>query len=363
MNSPSPAPSAAPTAPKSGLRVLPLGIAAALAGPAAVGVGFLLTGSKIGWAVAGGIGVLGVLLGVVALGLGIVRFARSSHSEPVGRAVVGMLLGVAGGIGSAYGGIIGLLVGAGGGAHGRPLRRAGRPVVAPVAQHDAWSEGPVPQVDGLPDTVRASLAAAWTRDALAEHASVAAFSQLALQLMAVGAPARLVDASLVAAREEVGHAQRCFALAAAYAGHPVGPDALPAAVALPGTDPGTTLALESLLDGCIEEAAAARVAAVCALSAEDPALRATLSCLAAEEASHAALSWELVRWSLARDPAGVGAAVQKALAALPIGAATTAVAGDVFGRPSPGSFEAAQAEARAHLRAQVATLVALPHAA
>ncbi len=51
-----------------------------------------------------------------------------------------------------------------------------------------------------------------------EHASVAAFARLAIDRMIHGAPAELVDAAHVAARDEIRHAQQCYGIASAFAG-------------------------------------------------------------------------------------------------------------------------------------------------
>ena len=56
-------------------------------------------------------------------------------------------------------------------------------------------------------------AAAWERAGADEHASVAAFARLSLQLMAHGAPADLLRDVHQAALDEVGHAERCWSVA------------------------------------------------------------------------------------------------------------------------------------------------------
>merc|ERR1712151_679000 len=53
---------------------------------------------------------------------------------------------------------------------------------------------------------------------LAEHVSVASFSRAALELMAHGAPPKLLDRTLEAAREEVRHAQMALSLAKVWSG-------------------------------------------------------------------------------------------------------------------------------------------------
>ena len=55
--------------------------------------------------------------------------------------------------------------------------------------------------------VRGALAARWRDNGLAEHASVASFSRHSLQLMALAAPADLVEATHRAAIDEISHAK------------------------------------------------------------------------------------------------------------------------------------------------------------
>jgi hypothetical protein len=60
-------------------------------------------------------------------------------------------------------------------------------------------------------------------------------------------------------------------------------------------DPAGVL-LETFRDGCINEALAAAEATLALTQAEDPAVRAALTRVAADEARHAALAWRTARW-------------------------------------------------------------------
>ena len=60
------------------------------------------------------------------------------------------------------------------------------------------------------------------------------------------------------------------------------------------------LARESLVDGCLLEGAAAAYAQAAHARATDPAVRAALAIIARDEASHAELAWEIVRWGCRR---------------------------------------------------------------
>lgn len=185
---------------------------------------------------------------------------------------------------------------------GRPLRVRGRKVKTPVetAPVDAgWSELPgAPAAPApVPAELRPELARIWTEEAQLEHAAIAAFSKLSLELMALGAPPALVARTHRAALDEVEHARLCFAMASAYAGHPLGP--APLREALVGdTADLRRLARESLLDGCIGEGMAAEMARLGAEHARDPEVVRVMKVQAADERSHAELSWAMVEWCL-----------------------------------------------------------------
>jgi hypothetical protein len=190
-----------------------------------------------------------------------------------------------------------------GGSPGRPLRRRGRMQTAEVTHRPEWILGAAPISAGLTSEQRALLARAWTEEAQLEHASVATFSWLSLELLALGAPPELVKETHSAAIDEVGHAQHCFALASGYAGRCVGPDAFPGALVPPScgsdTDRRTRIVVESLIDGCFNEAEAAARADAAACFAEDPAVRQVLAKIAVDEARHAELAWRILEWALA----------------------------------------------------------------
>src|SRR3954469_19781825 len=111
---------------------------------------------------------------------------------------------------------------------GRALRVARRVVVARVIDGTGWrSESAVPDTSSLSPDARGALARLWTESARGEHASVPAFSRLSLSLVALGAPARRVEAPHRRALEEIERAGLAFSLASPYAGEPVGPGPLP----------------------------------------------------------------------------------------------------------------------------------------
>src|SRR6185437_5274489 len=128
------------------------------------------------------------------------------------------------------------------------------------------------------------LAEAWTADALLEHASVASFARASLSLLAAGAPADLLTRTHEAALDEIRHAELCFALARAYAGHDVAPGPFPLGGNVRVAATLAEIATSAAREGCIGETIAAAVAAEQLARATDPAVREALSQIAADEA-------------------------------------------------------------------------------
>jgi hypothetical protein len=191
---------------------------------------------------------------------------------------------------------------------GRPLRDAhdGAPSVATTRARGDWST----RVVGARNADRAR-ATRWTEDACMEHASVASFARLTLQLLALGAPARLVEASLRAGLDEIRHARLSFGVASAYAGSEVGPSELPAPHASESVT-FASLALETFRDGCVNESLAAAAALWAAEDATDAAEAAVLRRIAGDEEGHAELAWQVLAWAIDRGGAPVRDAVRAA---------------------------------------------------
>jgi hypothetical protein len=165
----------------------------------------------------------------------------------------------------------------------------------------------------LPRATRDVLAAAFTKDALGEHASVASFGRFALELMAVGAPAELVADAHRAALDEVRHTQIAFGLASAFRGTALGPGAFPFPPFALRTDLAS-FARSVAVEGCVGETLAALIAAERAAEATDPRVSAALASIAEDEARHAELAWRTIAWALTVGGADVAEAVFTALA-------------------------------------------------
>lgn len=190
---------------------------------------------------------------------------------------------------------------------GRPLRVRSEPRFAMAASRTDWASGPAPRP--IPDEVlRAELAAGWTAAGLGEHAAVAAFAKLVLDLVAHGAPPDLIRRSLEAALDEVRHAERAFAVASAYAGRPVGPGPLSDGA----PTPLAALAAETWVDGVIGESVSADVLGELAERSADPVVAGVLREASGDERVHTALARDVVTWAC-KDRAAA-AAVQAARA-------------------------------------------------
>ncbi len=231
---------------------------------------------------------------------------------------------------------------------GRPYLVDGSAQVAAV-EHGGprgWAEGARPSLAGLTAEDRAALAQAWAADGLTEHASVASFSRFSLALLAAGAPAHLLELAHRAALDEIDHARLCFALASAYAGEAVAPGPFPLGGPVEVGAGLADLAASTVREGCVGETVAAVVAAEQLARAEDPAVRAALARIAADEARHAELAWKTVAWAVRAGGSEVRAAVERAFA-------------EALGGFSVEAVSAATSEAmQAHGRLDAATLAA-----
>lgn len=217
---------------------------------------------------------------------------------------------------------------------GRPFLVAGQCRLAePVARAD-WGDELAPALVAE-EPVRSALAAAFAEAGAFEHASVASFSRFTLELLAVGAPASLVEAAVRATAEEIEHARLFFALASLHGGAPVGPGALDVVGALASTDL-EPIVVRAAAEGCIAETVSAWQAGEAARLARDPVVAARLAVLAEQELRHCELAWRFVRWALGRAPSlrpALRAVFADAAAHLPRGPA-------LRGRVDPGLLRA-----------------------
>jgi hypothetical protein len=192
---------------------------------------------------------------------------------------------------------------------GRLLRVKNRAIVAGTEERGDWRAAERVDASALTEDDRIFLASHWRTCAQGEHASIASFSRVALQMMALGAPADLLAGVHAAALDEVEHARACFAIASSYSGFDEGPGALPVDALAVRPLELEQIASETFLDACVGETVGTVVARAAAERARDASVRATLERIASDEERHAELAWRTLAWAVR---AG-GARVQRAL--------------------------------------------------
>jgi hypothetical protein len=171
--------------------------------------------------------------------------------------------------------------------------------VAPLGYAGGWSLSDASS--SQEPTANPLIAEHYQRAALLEHASIAAFARFTLELLALGAPAELVQASTQAMADETLHARLCFGLASRYSGHALGPGPLAMHDALGSVELGRIVE-QVVLEGCIGESVAAEEAARSLELATDPEVRAALARIAEDERRHAELAFRFIEWALRREP-------------------------------------------------------------
>jgi hypothetical protein len=158
------------------------------------------------------------------------------------------------------------------------------------------------------------IAEAWLEDALMEHASIAAFARLSLQLLALGAPADLVQRAQLASLDELRHSDYCFAMASRHAGVALGPGPIAVQGALDDVSL-TSLVESNLVEGCIGEALAAERLRCRAKLCVEPQLKAALLRIADDETRHAELAYGILAWCRSQAPELTRSVVERVLAA------------------------------------------------
>ena len=255
-------------------------------------------------------------------------------------------------------------------SRGRQLRRLGRVLLPPLASGGSggtWAAGDA-RLEGVDEDMRPALAARWRENARTEHASVAAFARLTLDLLALGAPPALLAAAQRDAADEIAHAEACFAIARSIDGGEIGPGPFPAAARRPGRSPLRLLALaelavDSLIDGALHEGLSARVVAKLARRCELPSVREALRAIAADEGRHSAHGWDVVEWCVREGGEPVMSALEGAVRALPatvrdaMPRQAETGAWERWGIPGRATEAAEYADARRHVESRVRVLL------
>jgi hypothetical protein len=125
-----------------------------------------------------------------------------------------------------------------------------------------------------------------------EAAAVTAFAIMADELHTYGAPNDLILQAERAQADEVRHTSLMTALAEQHACTPARLD-----VSRSAPRPLVDIAAENEVEGCVRETFAALVAHWQSLHAQDRAIAATMQEIAEDETRHAALSWQVARWT------------------------------------------------------------------
>jgi hypothetical protein len=185
---------------------------------------------------------------------------------------------------------------------GRPLRHDDEAIVPAIVrgpQHLSSIEAP------------AHLAERFVEIARIEHSSVASFADLSLSLLAHGAPIELVEGAHRAAIDEIAHATAALEIASSIDGvaRTAGPMPIP-----PGDRSFHALVRSTVIDGCFGEVIGALEAG--AEVSEDEAISSFFRMVAEEEARHAVLAFQIVRWALGHDRQAAETAIEDALHSL-----------------------------------------------
>lgn len=225
---------------------------------------------------------------------------------------------------------------------GRPFLVDGAARLAAIASTRAWIDAPEAlETASLDARTRDALAAHWSQEALAEHASIASFSRFMLELLGLGAPLELVLRTERALADEIAHARIAFTLASAYRGEPVGPSPLRVDRSL-GTVDRRGVAIAVAREGCVAETVSAVLVAAARDAATEPTVRAALAAIADEEAEHVALAWRTLGWILDAAEADERDAMEAELRAV------FATAGDHVGLGPSRAHEGDAVAMRAH---------------
>jgi hypothetical protein len=192
---------------------------------------------------------------------------------------------------------------------GRPFTIDGEARLAPITARGDWS-------DAWPRAAERDelLAQAWLFDARHEHAAIASFARFAMELLAIAAPARFVEAAVRAASDEREHATLFFGLAQAHGHAAIGPGPLDTRGALDRSNDLEAIVVATVREGCIAETISAMQLAAARDGAKDPALRDALARVHTQELEHVELAWTFVAWAYARGDSSLRAAVEQAFA-------------------------------------------------
>lgn len=174
------------------------------------------------------------------------------------------------------------------------------PEASVLQEVPGWQPEPLqPDVESLNGPQRTTAAARWAALGIDTHLGTANASRFALSLLAIAAPARLVESALEVARERVQHARIGFGLASAYADRPIGPRAT---AVLPPLPDHNAVFEEAIAVYCI----GSTISAICWSEAhsqsEDPAVWEALGTLKDGAWKHTRMGWDIIAWGIHAGP-------------------------------------------------------------
>lgn len=143
-----------------------------------------------------------------------------------------------------------------------------------------------------------------------EAQSIPAFSRLARELRAYGAPRKLIKRAGRSRRDEMRHTRVITALARRFGGVVTRPESGPVEL---DVRPLYDFALENAVEGCVRETYGSIVARSQATEARDIEIRGVMRRIAGDEARHGALAWEVHRWAMKRLPKESQRAIERAM--------------------------------------------------
>ena len=141
----------------------------------------------------------------------------------------------------------------------------------------------------------------WLQQAEGEYASVASFARHTLQLMSIGAPSELLEASQAASIDEIKHAKMCYGLASTFMEKDVVPGVLDVDNSL-GELELKDIIRSVIQEGCIEETLAAIEAHYRESLTQDTSVKFALKEIADDETRHAKLAWDTISWISKKHP-------------------------------------------------------------
>lgn len=243
---------------------------------------------------------------------------------------------------------------------GRPFVVNGERRRATVETGSGWKTALAPDLSRLDQGQLAKLGEYWAGMGREEHAGVGSFARFVLQLLALGAPADLVQEATRAMNDEIEHAKLCFGVASAALGRAVGVGALEIENCLEGSSDPWTILQATVVEGCVGETSSAAIAARARGRCTDACIATVLDRIVADESRHADLAWKFSEWVLETHPdlaEGVAAVFASAAAANVASSEPSSdeawdPALDTFGAVSPSASER---EARAAFKDDVMT--------